>query len=108
MLPLNKPQDFYNSVLWTDKAKVGMFVHNAQRHFWQKPNIAHQHKQIVSPIKHGGRQVMTGSSHRVDDEVFSEVVCLTARTRLRSGDATGQQPYLKQQIKNRMSVKINK
>ena len=31
-LHLNKAQDFWNNVLWTDQTKVEMFAHNAQQH----------------------------------------------------------------------------
>ena len=34
-LHLNKPQDFWNNVLWTDQTKVEMFGHNAQQHVWR-------------------------------------------------------------------------
>ena len=30
-LNLNKPQDFWNNVLWTDETEVEMFGYNAQR-----------------------------------------------------------------------------
>lgn len=35
-LHLNKPQDFWNDVLWTDETKVETFGHNAQHHIWGK------------------------------------------------------------------------
>ena len=43
-LHLNKPQDFWNNVLWT---KVEIFGHNAQQHVWRKPNTAYQHKHLI-------------------------------------------------------------
>ena len=33
-LHLNKPQDFWNNVLWTDQTKVEMRDHNVQHHVW--------------------------------------------------------------------------
>ena len=45
-LHLNKPQDFWNNVLWTDQTKVEMFGHNAQQHVWRKPNTTYQHKHL--------------------------------------------------------------
>ena len=32
---LDKPQDFWNNVLWTDKTGVEMFGHNAHCHVWR-------------------------------------------------------------------------
>ena len=57
-LPLNKPQDFWNNVLWTDETKVQMFGHNAQQHVWRKPNTAYQHKHLIPTVKHGGEGLM--------------------------------------------------
>lgn len=45
----NKPQDFLNNVLWTDKTKVEMFG-NAQCNALQKPTTA--------TVKHGSGEVM--------------------------------------------------
>ena len=46
-LHLNKAQDFWNNVLWTDQTKVEMFGHNAQQHVWIKLNTAYQHKHLI-------------------------------------------------------------
>ena len=57
-LHLNKPQDFWNNVLWTDQTKVELFGHNAQQHVWRKPNTAYQHKHLIPTVKHGGGGLM--------------------------------------------------
>ena len=57
-LYLNKPQDFWNNVLWTDQTNVEMFGHNAQQHVWRKPNTAYQHKHLIPTVKHGGGGLM--------------------------------------------------
>ena len=57
-LHLNKPQDFWNNVLWTDQTKVEMFGHNAQQHVWRKPNTTYQHKHLIPTVKHGGGGLM--------------------------------------------------
>ena len=46
-LHLNKAQDFWINVLWTDQTKVEMFGPNAQQHVWRKPNTAYQLKLTV-------------------------------------------------------------
>ena len=51
-LHLNKPQDFWNNVLWTDETKEGMFGHNSQQHCWRKPNTACKHKHLIPAVKH--------------------------------------------------------
>jgi len=57
-LHLNKPQDFWNNVLWTDQTKVEMFGHNAQQHICGKPSRAYQHKHLMPAVKHGGGGLM--------------------------------------------------
>lgn len=42
-LNLNKPQDFWNYVLWTDETKMEMFSHEAH---------------LISTLLHGGGGVM--------------------------------------------------
>ena len=54
---LNKPQDLWNNVLWTDESKVEMFGHNAQQHVWRKSNAAYQHTHLVPTVKHSGERV---------------------------------------------------
>ena len=58
MFHLNKPQDFWNNVLWTDQTKVEMFGLDAQQHVWRKPNTANQHKHLIPTVKHGGGGLM--------------------------------------------------
>jgi len=50
-LHLNKPQDFWNNVLWT---KVEMFGHNTQQYVWTKPKTAYQHTHLIPTVKHSG------------------------------------------------------
>lgn len=38
MLYLNKPQNIWSNVLWTDGTKMEIFGNNAQHHIWRKPN----------------------------------------------------------------------
>ena len=57
-LHLDKPQDFWTNVLWTDETKVEMFGHNVQHHVWQKPNTVYQHKHLIPTVNHSGGGVM--------------------------------------------------
>ena len=75
-LHLDKPQDFWNNALWTDETKVEISGHKAQRHIWQKPNTAYQHKHLIPTVKDGGGGVMiwasfaaTGHGHLADIEL---------------------------------------
>ena len=63
-LHLNKPQDFWNNVLWTDQTKVETFGHNAQQHVWRKPNTAYQHKHLTPTVKHGGGGLMIAEKNQ--------------------------------------------
>ena len=40
-LHLNKPQDFWNNVLWTDETKVEISGHKAQQLVWRNSNTAY-------------------------------------------------------------------
>ena len=61
-LHLNKPQDFWNNVLWTDQTKVEMFGHNAQQHVWRKLNTIYQHKHLIPTVTGGGLMIWTCSA----------------------------------------------
>lgn len=49
-LHLNKQQDSWNNVLWTDETKVEMFTHYALHHVWRKTIIAPQHKHLIPTV----------------------------------------------------------
>uniref|UniRef100_A0A3Q3J790 Tc1-like transposase DDE domain-containing protein n=1 Tax=Monopterus albus TaxID=43700 RepID=A0A3Q3J790_MONAL len=55
---VDKDQDFWNNVLWTDESKIELFGHQSRGHVWRKPNIAFQEKNLIPTVKHGGGSVM--------------------------------------------------
>ena len=110
-LHLNKPQDFWNNVLWTDDTEVEMFGHNPQQHVWRKPNTVHQHKHPMPTVKCGGGGVnnwacfaATGPGHLALSETC-QAICLTVKAWLKLGHATRQWPQTEQQIYKRMDIK---
>lgn len=44
--------------LYFGQNKLQMFGNNALQHLRQKPNTAHQHKQLTPTVKHGGGGLM--------------------------------------------------
>lgn len=55
---VDKDQDFWNNVLWTDESKIELFGHQNRGHVWRKPNTAFQEKNLIPTVKHGGGSVM--------------------------------------------------
>lgn len=55
---LEKDQNFWNNVLWTDESKVELFGHSKSRHVWRKTKTAFENKNLIPTVKHGGGNVM--------------------------------------------------
>lgn len=55
---MDKPQAFWDNVLWTDESKIELFSYNHQRYVWRKKNTAFEHKNLVPTVKHGGGSIM--------------------------------------------------
>lgn len=54
---IEKPQDFWNNVLWTDETKIELFGHMDSRYVWRTPNTAYEEKNLVATVKHGGGSI---------------------------------------------------
>ena len=48
---LDKDQDFWNNVLWTDESKFELFGHSNRRHVWHKLNTTSEHKKLIPTVK---------------------------------------------------------
>ena len=95
-LHVDKPQDFWNNVLWTDETKVEISGHNAQQHIWRKPNTTYEHKHVILTVKHSGGGVIiwacftaAGPRHlaliesTMNSSVYQSIldsICLTAKS----------------------------
>lgn len=55
---LQKPENYWQRVLWTDETKIELFGHNSNRYVWRKPNAAFDDKNLRPTIKHGGGSIM--------------------------------------------------
>lgn len=73
---LNKPAQFWKSVLWTDETKINLYQNDWKKKVWRKKGTAHDPKHTTSSVKHGGGSVMawacmaskgTGSLVFIDD-----------------------------------------
>uniref|UniRef100_A0A8C5N259 Transposase n=1 Tax=Leptobrachium leishanense TaxID=445787 RepID=A0A8C5N259_9ANUR len=54
----DKPQTFWDSVLWTDETKLELFGPMDQRYVWRRKNKAYEEKNTLSTVKHGGGSIM--------------------------------------------------
>lgn len=50
---INKLEDYWNNILWTDETKVEPFGSNEKRHVW-RPNSTIQHENCIQSVKHCG------------------------------------------------------
>uniref|UniRef100_A0A8C5DSB5 Transposase n=1 Tax=Gouania willdenowi TaxID=441366 RepID=A0A8C5DSB5_GOUWI len=55
---LQKPDDFWKQVLWTDEVKIELFGHNKQRYVWRKKGAAFHEKNTLPTVKYGGGSIM--------------------------------------------------
>lgn len=55
---LDKPESFWNNILWTDETKIELFGHNQKRFTWRKKNTAFHQKNILPTVKFGGGSIM--------------------------------------------------
>ena len=51
---INKPQKFWDSVLWSDETKLELFGPMDQRYVWRRKNEAYAEKNTLPTVKHGG------------------------------------------------------
>uniref|UniRef100_A0A669ERY6 Uncharacterized protein n=1 Tax=Oreochromis niloticus TaxID=8128 RepID=A0A669ERY6_ORENI len=57
-LHVDKPQSFWENVVWTDETKIELFAKAHQLHVHRWKNEAYQEKNIAPTVKHGGGSVM--------------------------------------------------
>lgn len=57
-LHVDKPQSFWENVLWTDETKMELFAKAHQLYVHRRKNEAYQEKNTVPTVKHGGGSVM--------------------------------------------------
>uniref|UniRef100_A0A8C5LRU1 Transposase n=1 Tax=Leptobrachium leishanense TaxID=445787 RepID=A0A8C5LRU1_9ANUR len=50
---VDKPQTFWDSVLWTDETKLELFGPMDQRYVWRRKNKAYEEKNTLPTVKHG-------------------------------------------------------
>uniref|UniRef100_A0A8C5QBW8 Transposase n=1 Tax=Leptobrachium leishanense TaxID=445787 RepID=A0A8C5QBW8_9ANUR len=55
---VDKPQKFWDSVLWTDEKKLELFGPMDQRYVWRRKNKAYEEKNTLPTVKHGGGSIM--------------------------------------------------
>uniref|UniRef100_A0A8C5WII5 Transposase n=1 Tax=Leptobrachium leishanense TaxID=445787 RepID=A0A8C5WII5_9ANUR len=55
---VDKPQKFWDSVLWTDETKLELFGPMDQRYVWRRKNKVYEEKNTLPTVKHGGGSIM--------------------------------------------------
>lgn len=55
---LNKSQEFWNSVIFSDESKFNLFGSDGKKCVWRKKNTALDRKNMKATVKHGGGHVM--------------------------------------------------
>ncbi|KAK3560358.1 hypothetical protein QTP86_006443 [Hemibagrus guttatus] len=55
---LDKEEDFWSSVLWSNKTKIELFGHNDVAFIWGKKGEAFNPKNTIPTVKHGGGNLM--------------------------------------------------
>ena len=53
----DKPQKFWDNVLWTDETKINLYQNDGKAKVWRKKGSAHDPKHTSSSVKHGGGNV---------------------------------------------------
>lgn len=55
---VDKPQKFWERVLWSDETKLELFGPMDQRYVWRRKNQAYEEKNTLPTVKHGGGSIM--------------------------------------------------
>ncbi|KAK3511150.1 hypothetical protein QTP70_032158 [Hemibagrus guttatus] len=55
---LDKEEDFWSSVLWSDETKIELFGHNDVAFIWRKKGEDFNPKNTIPTVKHGGGNLM--------------------------------------------------
>ena len=55
---LDKPDDYWNHILWSDETKIELFGRNENRYVWRTEGSAFQEQNIIPTVKHGGGSIM--------------------------------------------------
>jgi hypothetical protein len=55
---VNKPIDFWKTVLFSDESKFNMFGSDGPQYVWRKPKKELDSKNVIPTVKHGGGHTM--------------------------------------------------
>ncbi|CAJ0964204.1 unnamed protein product [Ranitomeya imitator] len=48
----DKPQNFWNKVIWSDETTIELFGHNHKRYIWREVNKAYDERDTIPTVKH--------------------------------------------------------
>lgn len=55
---LQKDDDYFKQILWSDESKIELYGHNDSTHVWRKDGAAYKQKNTIPTVKHGGGSIM--------------------------------------------------
>lgn len=55
---IEKPDAYWDSIVWSDETKIELFGHNSVGHVWRKSGEAHASKNTIPTVKFGGGSIM--------------------------------------------------
>jgi hypothetical protein len=55
---VNKPIDFWKTVLFSGESKFNIFGSDGLQHVWRKPRKEMDPKNVIRTVKHGGDHAM--------------------------------------------------
>lgn len=80
----DKPDAFWDSVLWSDETKINLFGYDGPQKVWRKAGEEYQEKCLMPTVKHGGGGVLlwgcmtakgVGEIHFINGIMDSQVYC---------------------------------
>ena len=72
---MEKENDYWKTVIWSDETKIEFFGHNAACHAWNMKETAYDRINTIPTVKHGGGSIIvwayftlhgTGALHIID------------------------------------------
>ena len=55
---LDKPEEFWKKILWSDETKIELFGQNKRRYAWWKKHTEFHEKNLLPAVKFGGGSIM--------------------------------------------------